>query len=132
MVGRTGGAPRPNQVQGALVGFMPNAVRLSAADNGRTVNVRKGQDLTIALPVTGDQRWEVSSISRSLGYPTSEGFDPNHPQGPSVIFAWTTNNPFLRPDPKLKHEITLGKTDVPEGQRAKKYDETFQVNVVIA
>ena len=84
-------------------------VVVTEAAKGKTIKVKEGQDLTLALPgnpTTGYQ-WKVISTDRTFGYPT-EKFSPGGPgvgSGGTSQFVWKTKNGPL--SMVGKHQVTL-------------------------
>lgn len=76
-------------------------VMIHQIDNGRTVEVKKGQDLVVALPSnpTTGYGWKVTQTSRSFGYPAKSEYLAGQTaraigSGGTEQFTWKTNGAF--------------------------------------
>lgn len=73
----------------------PAPVRVGMEDNGKTVNVKKGQVVVLALPenATTGFEWVVTRADKTLGQPKS-GAEPADPAsvggGGKHTFTWST------------------------------------------
>lgn len=85
------------------------AVKVTQADAGKTITVKKGQSVILTLPsnATTGYKWKVTRTDRSFGYPTEKYVAPSSSAvgaGGSQKFTWKTDAPF----PLIgKHEVTL-------------------------
>lgn len=88
---------------------------LKDSDNGKTITVEKGKDITVSLSsnATTGYKWSVVSTDRSFGYPTPKegtykgaGADGPVGSGGSHTFVWKTGSPFIEPGSAL-HAVTL-------------------------
>lgn len=92
-----------------------SSATLHDADNGKTVTVAKGKDVTVVLssnPTTG-YTWKVVSTDRSFGYPTPKdgsfsGAGAGGPVGAggAQTFVWKTGSPFIEAG-GAAHAVTL-------------------------
>jgi predicted secreted protein len=102
----TGGAAGVTSYYGPFEiqrGKAPKEVRIMDGDNGKTIKVKKGQDVVVFLntnPRAGES-WNVVYTDRSLAYPADETYIPRY-TGPSMCespgmmrFTWKTNNPYI-------------------------------------
>lgn len=88
---------------------------LKDSNNGKTITVEKGKDITVSLSSNASTgyKWSVVSTDRSFGYPTPmegtyEGARENarDGRGGSQTFVWKTDSPFLEPGSAV-HAVTL-------------------------
>lgn len=76
-------------------------VVIDANDAGKTVSVKKGQDIVVKLasnPSTGYD-WTVSRTDKSFGYPDSVSFTPDSNaigSGGVDVLTWKTTDPFAQ------------------------------------
>jgi len=78
------------------------AVQVTEADAGKTIKVKKGQDVVVSLPAnpsTGYQ-WSVGLTDRTFGYPAKEeylaGGAPGHVgSGGTMKFTWKTSSAYV-------------------------------------
>jgi inhibitor of cysteine peptidase len=78
-----------------------SAVHIDANDAGKTVSVKKGQDIVVSLasnPTTGYD-WSVSRTDKSFGYPDSVAFVADSKaigSGGTDVLTWKTSDPFAQ------------------------------------
>ena len=84
------------------------AVHVDESDAGKTIAVKAGQDIIVALasnPSTG-YSWTVSSTDKSFGYPETVAFVPDSNavgSGGVDVLTWKTTDPFALGT----HHVTL-------------------------
>ena len=81
----------------------PAQLKLSERDNGRSVDMKKGQKVTVSLPQNASTgyRWKVVQTPRALGYP-QESYKASGPVGivgggGTLKLTWNTKSQFASP-----------------------------------
>jgi len=106
-------------------------VKVTEADNGKTITVKKGQSVMLTLPSNASTgyEWKVTRTDRSFGYPTSKYVAPSSSAvgaGGSQKLTWKTSGAF----PGVgSHSVTLEYARA-AGAAAKTF--TFTVDIVDA
>lgn len=106
-----------------------NEVRLTASDDGRTFNATVGNDVVVTLSQTAStgHKWEVISVSRSIGQPTVTQTSCTRPGCTSkVTFRWTLSQLAAGGT----HEVRLGLRRPGRGRAS--YADTFTFKAKVA
>jgi inhibitor of cysteine peptidase len=108
-------------------------VAIHQIDNGRTVEVKKGENLVVALPSNPSTgyRWHVTGTPRSFGHPATTEFLPGATPralgaGGTEQFTWKTSGMF----PKVgdSGQVTMVYSRGEQGEPSQTF--TFTVKVV--
>jgi hypothetical protein len=115
-------------------GAAPKMVVVDADDNGKTLKVKKGQDVVVSLSKAGGSgyNWFVTGTDRSFAYPVTDENKVKF-QGPSMcggpvyqVMTWKTNSPFVQAGETHKVELELKRGQA--GKAAEKF--SFSVKIV--
>lgn len=109
------------------------AVQIGSAHDGKTVTVRRGQDLVLSLPsnATTGYKWMVVSTDRTFGYPAKNEYRGPGSSGPvgaggTQKMTWKTNG-FLNVTGAHKVTLEYRRPWEPEGPAAKTFRFTVKV-----
>lgn len=105
------------------------SVKLTEADDGKTVTVKTGQQVVLTLPSnpTTGYSWKVTATDRTFGYPKEKFIGPASSAigaGGSQRFTWKTSGPLPM---QGAHTVTLSYARG-DGPPAKTF--TFTVDIV--
>ncbi|MBI4818496.1 MAG: protease inhibitor I42 family protein [Deltaproteobacteria bacterium] len=113
-------------------GKMITGVRIGEDDNGKTIDVTKGENVVVKLPAnaTTGYKWQVSSTDKTLGHPVSNEYIGPGSSGPVggggvAQLIWKTDG-FLNTVGKHKVELEYVRP-FDAAHPAKKF--TFTLNV---